>query len=46
MIWILLLLSATAAPVAAGLIMIVHVKAQQRPLVLKREDLGFGGDWK
>jgi hypothetical protein len=46
MIWVLFLLSATAAPVAAGLIMIVHVKAQQRPLIIKREDMGFGGDYK
>jgi hypothetical protein len=46
MIWAILLASITAAPLVAISIIVTMIRAEARPMVIKREDCGFGGDWK
>jgi hypothetical protein len=46
MIWVLLLTVIAVAPVAGIGLIFAAMRAEAKPIVIIREDTGFGGDWK
>jgi hypothetical protein len=46
MIWAILLIVVAASPIVAGFALIAAVRAKAKPIIIIREDAGFGGDWK
>jgi hypothetical protein len=46
MIWVILLTAIVVAPPLAGLALLAAMRAEAKPIIIIREDAGFGGDWK